>query len=957
MSGRAIAGSGTIGVTLDIGGTWTNNPIQTSPSVLAPAGLVQTLFNYGVISATGAGDVGVALRGADTLVNGGVIRVDGSASTGVYLQSVNATLTAVAGGTIAASGAYAAAVAFGAGGGRAVIDPGAVLSGGVYDRYGAGTLELTAGTQSGTLNGELSQYSGLGSVGLVILDAGANWTLTGITTKHLVDDGTLTTDALLSTGPVVIGAGGNLTVPLGGSIDPGTGITFATNSGVLSIPAASGPDVTLFGFTPGDAVVLEGLTYASGASATVGANGMLTVASGGSTASLWLNGNFGGQQFALLADGTAATELFLTTSGPNTLSGTISQISTLSPGEIILAPGALLESTAQGPIGGSGVTLINHGTITGPATAPVLSLSASTIFNESDGNVTGGLIVPSLANYGTITAQGTSAVGTLTNAGVILVNGANFAVSGPLSAPASGSGLIEVGAGGSLFLGGSVASRETIAFAGSGGANPVVALANVSGFSGTISNVIPGATLDLVGIFLPPTGTDSGSAVLSLLQRYRSVQFPLANLLASTPTVVLSADGAGGTDIAFTQSIGSAPTPAPPNTIATGTNTGTDPPPPLNQNGTVSIAAGGTLSSGSTNATFTTPVALAGAATFSATPGTTLSVLGQVMGGSTISLSGDVVMPSIAFSGTVVAAGSADTIGAITTNVEVVAGAATTLTFLGSAGASTVFGGGGGGLIEGGSGGRNVLVATGGATTVLGSAGGADTLVAGGAAQSTMLAATPDDLVFAAAGNCTVFGAASGTDTLVGGNSGAATLVGSTGDDAMWGGLGQDILFGGSGRETLGGGAGNTTVVAGGGSSTLVGGSGDQVFVGAASGQATAFSGTGNSTLFTGGEAMLAILQNPLLATDTVVLQSGAATIWGGTGADVYAVINGAAGGKDLIAGFKPGVDSLNLFGYAPNSAVVTGSAGATSLKLSDGTTITFAGLSPAQVLPNIHYG
>src|SRR5579875_1614309 len=342
MSGRAIAGSGTIGVTLDIGGTWTNNPIQTSPSVLAPAGLVQTLFNYGVISATGAGDVGVALRGADTLVNGGVIRVDGSASTGVYLQSVNATLTAVAGGTIAASGAYAAAVAFGAGGGRAVIDPGAVLSGGVYDRYGAGTMELAAGTlsgtQSGTLNGELSQYSGPGSVGLIIVDAGANWTLTGITTKHLVDAGTLTTDALLSSGPVVIGAGGDLTVPLGGAIAPGTGITFATNSGMLSIPATSGPDVTLFGLTPGDAVVLEGLTYASGASATVGANGMLTVASGGSTASLWLNGNFSGQQFGLLADGTAATELFLTTSGPNTLSGTISQISTLSPGEIIPRP-------------------------------------------------------------------------------------------------------------------------------------------------------------------------------------------------------------------------------------------------------------------------------------------------------------------------------------------------------------------------------------------------------------------------------------------------------------------------------------------------------------------------------------------------------------------------------------------------------------------------------------------
>ena len=220
-----------------------------------------------------------------------------------------------------------------------------------------------------------------------------------------------------------------------------------------------------------------------------------------------------------------------------------------------------------------------------------------------------------------------------------------------------------------------------------------------------------------------------------------------------------------------------------------------------------------------------------------------------------------------------------------------------------------------------------------------------------------MLAATPNDLVFASAGSSTVFGTASGSDTLVGGNSGAATLVGSTGDDAMWGGLGQDILFGGTGNETLGGGAGNTTVVAGTGASTLVGGSGNQIFVGAASGQATAFSGTGNSVLFTGGEDMLAVLQNQPGTTDTVVLQSGNATIWGGAGTDVYDLINGAAGGNALIEGFKPGTDVINLYGYPTNPGTLYYDGANSSLVLSDNTTITFAGLSPSQVLSSIHYG
>ena len=376
--------------------------------------------------------------------------------------------------------------------------------------------------------------------------------------------------------------------------------------------------------------------------------------------------------------------------------------------------------------------------------------------------------------------------------------------------------------------------------------------------------------------------------------------------------------------------------------------------------GPFDISSGGSLSDDGHNAALGVPVIFSGNGTISAISGTTLALDGAITSGGTLALDGNVDMPDFSNSGTIYANGGADTIGALAKNIWVSAGPSAALTFLGHMGAATVFGQGGG-LLEGGAGGDNVLVANGGATTVLGSTGGNDTLV--GAAGTVMIAATPNDLVFAASngGNDTVFGTASGTDTLVGGNAGAATLVGSTGNDEMWGGTGRDILFGGSGNETLGGGQGNTTVVAGTGASTLVGGSGDQEFVGATSGHATIFSGVGNTTLFSGGEALTAVLQNSGQAIDSIVLQSGDATIWGASGTnagtDVYDVISGTAGGQNMIFGFKPGQDVVNLYGYSAGAAHIVANSGGTAMTLPDGTAIAFVGISSSQVAESLHYG
>lgn len=677
------------------------------------------------------------------------------------------------------------------------------------------------------------------------------------------------------------------------------------------------------------------------------------------------------------------------------------------------------------------------------------------------------VVVGSVSNYGMITATNAAQIGTLENAGTMVVD-APVTITGNVGAPAPG--VIDVGSGGTLVLQGDVASGETIAFTGPGG----VVKAPSGDFQGTITGFGQGDTLDVSLPFfsgieqLLAGSTVSGTALVSLFsQLHIGLSQGLSAALAQD-TFAFTSDPSGvGVDLAITSGSGTLSlsglpdhyglvmngqtfssfsvlsdvlqgfsitvplnTNAPPGQAITAsgsqlvgsyvsqiassltdsglsqsqvnavlnalesatltiTSEGTagasivltpgslSPGVTLPQNsgtlaidgtlvplytltGPIMVSPGGYVSDDGRDATLINAISFSAPGNITAAPGTTITAVDTVWGYETVNLFGEVDAPKFGFvnspsfgnTGTIFASGDADTIGAVSSNVLIVGGTTTALTFLGGVGAATVFGGGAGGLIGGGSGGNDVLVATGGATTVLGGAGGSDTLVAGGG--TSMLAATPNDLVFASAGNSTVFGTASGSDTLVGGDTGAATLVGSTGNDAMWGGLGQDILFGGTGNETLGGGAGNTTVVAGTGSSTLVGGSGDQVFVGAASGQATAFSGTGNSVLFTGGEDMLAVLQNQPGATDTVVLQSGNATIWGGAGVDVYDVISGTAGGNTLIEGFKPGVDMVNLFGY--NSASVNYAGGNTSVVLSDNTTITFAGLSPSQLMSSINF-
>ena len=103
---------------------------------------------------------------------------------------------------------------------------------------------------------------------------------------------------------------------------------------------------------------------------------------------------------------------------------------------------------------------------------------------------------------------------------------------------------------------------------------------------------------------------------------------------------------------------------------------------------------------------------------------------------------------------------------------------------------------------------------------------------------------------------------------------------------------------------------------------------------------------------------MTMVLQNTGATASTVVLQSGRATVSGAnSGTDIYDVINGSAGGHDLIVGFKPGQDIVNLYGYGAGAAHIVSNSGGAAITLPDGTAITFVGISHNQVAESLHYG
>ncbi|MGI4950439.1 MAG: hypothetical protein ACRYGM_01410 [Janthinobacterium lividum] len=286
-----------------------------------------------------------------------------------------------------------------------------------------------------------------------------------------------------------------------------------------------------------------------------------------------------------------------------------------------------------------------------------------------------------------------------------------------------------------------------------------------------------------------------------------------------------------------------------------------------------------------------------------------------------------------------------------------------------SAGSPTVFSAVGGRTVIGTGSGAAVVVDKG-QDTVIGSSGtllvamNAQSIAFGGSGAATYLA-TDGSTVVGGSGSSLV--GITGGGALVYGGGGPTTFIGGSGSSTVIGGTGGgNRLFAGAGGGVFNAGSGGNSILVGGQQATTLfgGGSGDVLFASGSAGTVLV-AGSGNQTLQGGGssgkDTFFLGSGNTLVGLgagqDAVFAGSGAATVVAGSGADVFAFVNGRAGGSESIIGFKAGTDKISLQGYAGDE-VARASAGAvvsagnattapsTTITLSDNTRITFMGTS-----------
>ena len=393
-----------------------------------------------------------------------------------------------------------------------------------------------------------------------------------------------------------------------------------------------------------------------------------------------------------------------------------------------------------------------------------------------------------------------------------------------------------------------------------------------------------------------------------------------------------------------------------------------------------------------------------------------MSTIAEEAGSATVTATGDgEIVAGNNFSDHLTAAGNNESIvgGTGTGNLFLAMGTNDTISANGTN--DTVFGMPGTGIVAGANstnlvyanlGGSNVVsvggAAGGGSPTVFGSFGavvGSDTIVAGSGA---LLVATGNS-------NDTIFAGTAAGQTILGGyadsGNGANVIHGGTADLEIAVGASKDTIFAGSGNDSIyigngnfaddqliNGGTGPLRVqfIGGAGSATVVGGSGAVTVFGigdsnitwiggptggfldavgnvSSTGSYNASASTSNDTLFgqsgnvsiTGGSGndflVAGVNTGSLGGAGSVV---GGSTLSGGAGTDTFIFTSGLVNGGDIIKDFNAD-DFVALSGYGAGAAATvlanaTSAGGTTTLRLSDGTSISFLNTSTAQLTGHV---
>jgi Ca2+-binding RTX toxin-like protein len=255
--------------------------------------------------------------------------------------------------------------------------------------------------------------------------------------------------------------------------------------------------------------------------------------------------------------------------------------------------------------------------------------------------------------------------------------------------------------------------------------------------------------------------------------------------------------------------------------------------------------------------------------------------------------------------------------------------------------------------------------------------GSNDTIsAANGAATVTAGPLSGNLLVFGGADPLTFVGQGSGSATVIGG-SGGLTFTGDAGKATVVGGTGGvTSIVGGSGSLLF---AGGTSSLTGGADATVDGGSGGATLFGSA-GQSLTYTGTQGSALYQalGGSetinASTSTTDNTFFAStltgandsiqggsgaDVLVAGSGADTLGGGGGNDQFMFMKSyTTGQSDIVTDFtSSSTYQFNFIDYGvgqtSESLITNATVGpsGTTISLTDGTTVTFEGLTDKTAL------
>ena len=256
-------------------------------------GAASAITNAGSITATGSGGAG-----ADIEAGGSVNNAAGAVLTGqgYGVFGKGGPTTVVNAGTIG-GGSLAVALSADAGN-KVVVDPGAVFNGAVNG--GTGTLDLAAGSGSGSIGDVNAGSFAFYGFGQIAIDSGASWAFKDVdSATSLRDDGTLTLAGSLTAGTLDAASRGTVALGAGSSLDlaASTGadasITFLGASLLTidhyqsfgtGIGTAGYAGDKLNGFGAGDTIDLKDFASAGAAAVYDASTGTLALSNGAGNA-------------------------------------------------------------------------------------------------------------------------------------------------------------------------------------------------------------------------------------------------------------------------------------------------------------------------------------------------------------------------------------------------------------------------------------------------------------------------------------------------------------------------------------------------------------------------------------------------------------------------------------------------------------------------------------------------